>query len=157
MVRSHTDIVTLVQVAGTEVAPEPSSADGDVAELFVSLSLIAGDRALDSAMEAMGTNKVGAAVRYLQSQRSQLDDVGSDVIVEEPSNANWTWVVVAIGLASNVGETIALQAADGRDTPFGPTLLLRFAIGFISLGVRAVAGHIGMGGRYLQRMASLHR
>ena len=85
---------------------------------------------------------------------SALTDIGLDTIVEEMSNASWSWVVVALVFAqlTNVGEYFSLSGVVGFPIPFGPTIMFRYALSFISLAVPADAGAIAMNIRYQQKM-----
>ncbi|MGI9623956.1 MAG: lysylphosphatidylglycerol synthase domain-containing protein [Acidimicrobiales bacterium] len=85
---------------------------------------------------------------------SALGDIGLDVIVEELSSAIWAWVLVALVLAqlTNIGEYISLSGMVDRHVPFGPTIMFRYAISFISLAVPSEAGAIAMNVRYMQKL-----
>ena len=85
---------------------------------------------------------------------SALTDIGLDTIVEEMSNATWSWVVVALVFAqlTNVGEYFSLSGVVGFPIPFGPTIMFRYALSFISLAVPADAGAIAMNIRYQQKL-----
>ena len=85
---------------------------------------------------------------------SSLADIGFDTIVDELSTATWGWVITALILAqlTNVGEWISLTGMVDRPVPFGPTLMFRYAISFISLAVPSDAGAIAMNIRYMQRL-----
>lgn len=85
---------------------------------------------------------------------SALGDIGFDVIVEELSNAEWAWVMIALILAqlTNLGEYISLTGMVDRHVPFGPTIMFRYAISFISLAVPSEAGAIAMNIRYMQKL-----
>ena len=85
---------------------------------------------------------------------SALTDIGLDTIAEEMSNAAWGWVVVALVFAqlTNVGEYFSLSGVVGSPIPFGPTIMFRYALSFISLAVPAEAGAIAMNIRYQQKL-----
>jgi uncharacterized membrane protein YbhN (UPF0104 family)/tRNA A-37 threonylcarbamoyl transferase component Bud32 len=83
-----------------------------------------------------------------------LTDIGLDTIAEELGSAIWVWVAVAFVLAqlTNVGEYITLVGVVGSPVPFGPTMLFRYALSFISLAVPSEAGAIAMNVRYQQKL-----
>lgn len=85
---------------------------------------------------------------------TSLTEIGFDTIVEEISNASWEWVVVAFVMAqlTNVGEYLSLAGVMGQPIPFGPTMMFRYAISFISLAVPSDAGAIAMNIRYQQHL-----
>ena len=85
---------------------------------------------------------------------SSLTDIGFDTIVDEMSGAVWGWVAIGFVLAqlTNVGEYLTLVGVVGRPVPFGPTIMFRYAISFISLAVPSDAGAIAMNIRYQQRL-----
>ena len=85
---------------------------------------------------------------------SALTDIGLDTIAEEMSNASWSWVVVALVFAqlTNIGEYFSLAGVVGSPIPFGPTIMFRYALSFISLAVPADAGAIAMNIRYQQKL-----
>ena len=53
---------------------------------------------------------------------------------------------------TNVGEYFSLSGVVGFPIPFGPTIMFRYALSFISLAVPADAGAIAMNIRYQQKM-----
>jgi hypothetical protein len=83
-----------------------------------------------------------------------LTDIGLDTIADEMSNAQWSWVLVAFVCAqlTNVGEYISLAGVVGFPIPFGPTIMFRYALSFISLAVPSEAGTIAMNIRYQQKL-----
>ena len=83
-----------------------------------------------------------------------LAEIGFDTIIDELSNAEWSWILIAFVLAqlTNVGEYISLSGMVDRPVPFGPTIMFRYAISFISLAVPSDAGAIAMNVRYMQKM-----
>ncbi|MGI9601420.1 MAG: lysylphosphatidylglycerol synthase transmembrane domain-containing protein [Acidimicrobiales bacterium] len=85
---------------------------------------------------------------------SSLADIGFDTIVEELSNAEWSWVLIAFVLAqlTNVGEWFSLTGMVTNPVPFGPTIQFRYALSFISLAVPSEAGAIAMNIRYMQKL-----
>ena len=85
---------------------------------------------------------------------SALTDIGLDTIAEEMSDASWSWVLVALVFAqlTNVGEYFSLSGVVGSPIPFGPTIMFRYALSFISLAVPADAGAIAMNIRYQQKL-----
>ncbi len=85
---------------------------------------------------------------------SSLTDIGLDTIAEEMSSANWAWIVVALVLAqlTNVGEYLSMVGVVGFRVPFGPTMMFRYALSFISLAVPSDAGAIAMNIRYQQKL-----
>ncbi len=85
---------------------------------------------------------------------SALTDIGLDTIADEMAGAAWTWVVIAFLLAqfTNVGEYFSLVGVIGGPAPFGPTLMFRYALSFISLAVPSDAGAIAMNVRYQQKL-----
>jgi len=85
---------------------------------------------------------------------SSLTDIGLDTIADAMADANWTWVVVAFVLAqlTNVGEYLSMVGVVGFRVPFGPTMLFRYALSFISLAVPSDAGAIAMNIRYQQKL-----
>ena len=85
---------------------------------------------------------------------SSLTDIGYDAIADAMRNANWTWVVVALVLAqlTNVGEYFSLLGVVGFRIPFGPTIMFRYALSFISLAVPSDAGAIAMNIRYQEKL-----
>jgi uncharacterized membrane protein YbhN (UPF0104 family) len=85
---------------------------------------------------------------------SSLTELGLETIASEIGSAAWGWVVVAFVLAqlTNVGEYVTLTGVMGRPAPFGPTILFRYALSFVSLAVPSEAGAIAMNVRYQQRL-----
>lgn len=85
---------------------------------------------------------------------SMLTDIGFDTIVEQMSGAIWAWVIIALLMAqlTNVGEYISLVGVVGSPIPFGPTMMFRYALSFISLAVPSDAGAIAMNVRYQQKL-----
>ncbi len=85
---------------------------------------------------------------------SSLTDIGFDTIAEEMANASVTWVVIALVLAqlTNLGEYVSMVGVVGFRVPFGPTMMFRYALSFISLAVPADAGAIAMNIRYQQKL-----
>ncbi len=85
---------------------------------------------------------------------SALTDIGIDTIVEELSNASWSWVIVALVCAqlTNIGEYFSLAGVVGSPIPFGPTIMFRYALSFISLAVPADAGAIAMNIQYQRKL-----
>jgi uncharacterized membrane protein YbhN (UPF0104 family) len=85
---------------------------------------------------------------------TSLTEIGLDTIVDELSSASWAWVVVALTMAqlTNIGEYMSLVGVMGRDAPFGPTMMFRYALSFISLAVPSDAGAIAMNIRYQQKL-----
>lgn len=85
---------------------------------------------------------------------TSLADIGLDTIADEVADARWSWVAVAFILAqlTNVGEYVSLTGMLERPVPFGPTIMLRYAISFISLAVPSEVGAIAMNVRYMQRL-----
>lgn len=83
-----------------------------------------------------------------------LTEIGFDTIANEFANAQWGWVLVAFVTANltNFGEYITMGAVVGKPVPFGPTMMLRYAISFISLAVPSDAGAIAMNVRYQQKL-----
>jgi glycosyltransferase 2 family protein len=85
---------------------------------------------------------------------SSLTELGLSTIASEISSAAWGWVVLALILAqlTNIGEYVTLVGVMGRPVPFGPTILFRCALSFVSLAVPSEAGAIAMNIRYQQRL-----
>ncbi len=85
---------------------------------------------------------------------SALTDIGLDTIADQIDDAVWAWVVVALILAqlTNVGEYFSLVGVVGFQVPFGPTMMFRYALSFISLAVPSEAGAIAMNVRYQQKL-----
>jgi glycosyltransferase 2 family protein len=85
---------------------------------------------------------------------SSLTEIGFDSIADQYSTAIWGWIVVALVVAQlpNIGEYFTLSGVIGRPVPFGPTLMFRYAISFISLAVPSDAGAIAMSVRYQQKL-----
>jgi uncharacterized membrane protein YbhN (UPF0104 family) len=85
---------------------------------------------------------------------ASLADIGLDAIADEVADARWSWVVVALILAqlTNVGEYISLSGMVDRPVPLGPTLMLRYAISFMSLALPSEAGAIALNIRYMVRL-----
>jgi uncharacterized membrane protein YbhN (UPF0104 family) len=83
-----------------------------------------------------------------------LSDIGFDVIVEELSSAIIGWVILAFIFAqlTNAGEWVSLTGVVDREVPFGPTIMFRYALSFISLAVPSDAASIGMNIRYMQKL-----
>lgn len=83
-----------------------------------------------------------------------LTDIGFDTIAEEMSEARWGWVLVALTMAqlTNIGEYFSLVGVMGQPVPFGPTMMFRYALSFISLAVPSDAGAIAMNVRYQQKL-----
>ncbi|MFW2382913.1 MAG: lysylphosphatidylglycerol synthase transmembrane domain-containing protein [Acidimicrobiales bacterium] len=85
---------------------------------------------------------------------SSLADIGFDTIVEEFSDARWSWVVTAFVLAqmTNLTEYVSLTGMISRPVPFGPTIMFRYSLAFISLAVPSEAGSIAMNIRYMRKL-----
>jgi uncharacterized membrane protein YbhN (UPF0104 family) len=83
-----------------------------------------------------------------------LTDIGLDTIAAQLDDAVWAWVVVALITAqlTNVGEYLTMVGVIGRPVPFGPTMMFRYALSFISLAVPSEAGAIAMNVRYQQKL-----
>jgi uncharacterized membrane protein YbhN (UPF0104 family)/tRNA A-37 threonylcarbamoyl transferase component Bud32 len=83
-----------------------------------------------------------------------LTDIGLDTIATQLDDAVWAWVVVALLMAqlTNVGEYFTLVGVVGSPVPFGPTMMFRYALSFISLAVPSEAGAIAMNIRYQQKL-----
>jgi len=83
-----------------------------------------------------------------------LTDIGLDTIANEMDEAIWAWVIVALLMAqlTNVGEYLTLVGVVGSPIPFGPTIMFRYALSFISLAVPSEAGAIAMNVRYQQKL-----
>lgn len=99
---------------------------------------------------AMAALTVFAASTLITS----LTELGLETIADEIASAAWGWVVVAFVLAqlTNVGEYVTLVGVMGRPAPFGPTIVFRYALSFVSLAVPSEAGAIAMNVRYQQRL-----
>jgi uncharacterized membrane protein YbhN (UPF0104 family) len=85
---------------------------------------------------------------------TSLAEIGFDTIVDQLSNASWGWVALAFVLAqsTNLGEILTLTGVIGAPVPFGPTVMYRYAMSFISLAVPSDAGAIAMSVRYQQKL-----
>ncbi len=83
-----------------------------------------------------------------------LAEIGFDTIADELSRAELSWIVTAFVLAqmTNVGEYISLTGLIHRPVPFGPTILFRYSLSFISLAVPSEAGAIAMNIRYMRKL-----
>ncbi len=83
-----------------------------------------------------------------------LADIGFETIVDELSTASLSWVVTAFVLAqmTNVGEWVSLTGLVQRPVPFGPTILFRYSLSFVSLAVPSEAGAIAMNIRYMRKL-----
>ena len=53
---------------------------------------------------------------------------------------------------TNIGEYFSLSGVVGTPIPFGPTIMFRYSLSFISLAVPADAGAIAMNIRYQQKL-----
>jgi uncharacterized membrane protein YbhN (UPF0104 family)/tRNA A-37 threonylcarbamoyl transferase component Bud32 len=85
---------------------------------------------------------------------NSLTSIGIDTIVEQFADARWSWVAMAFVMAqlTNVGEYLSLTALVHRPVPFGPTIIFRYALSFISLAVPSEAGAIAMNVRYMRKL-----
>ena len=85
---------------------------------------------------------------------SALADIGFDTIVEQLSSAIVGWVILAFIFAqlTNAGEWVSLTGVVDRDVPFGPTIMFRYALSFISLAVPSDAASIAMNIRFMQKL-----
>ena len=85
---------------------------------------------------------------------TSLTDIGIDTIATQMSEAIWVWVVIALLMAqlTNIGEYFSLVGVVGFPVPFGPTMMFRYALSFISLAVPSEAGAIAMNIRYQQKL-----
>lgn len=85
---------------------------------------------------------------------SSLTEIGLETIVDQFAEARWSWIVLAVTMAqlTNIGEYFSLAGVMGQRIPFGPTIMFRYAISFISLAVPSDAGAIAMNIRYQQRL-----
>jgi uncharacterized membrane protein YbhN (UPF0104 family) len=61
-------------------------------------------------------------------------------------------VALVMAQLTNVGEYLSLAGVMGQPIPFGPTMMFRYAISFISLAVPSDAGAIAMNIRYQQHL-----
>jgi uncharacterized membrane protein YbhN (UPF0104 family) len=84
---------------------------------------------------------------------TQIADIGLSTIVDELQGAEWSWVILALGLAqlTLVTDAFATLAAVGRPLPTGPTIVLQSAVKFINLTVPSSAGKIALTMRFLER------
>jgi uncharacterized protein (TIRG00374 family) len=85
---------------------------------------------------------------------SKLAEIGFRTIADQMAAADWSWVAVAFVLAqlTNVGEYISVTGTVSRPLPFGPTIMLRYAISFVDLAVPGDVGEIAMNARYMQKL-----
>ena len=101
-----------------------------------------------------GVAMIGLTLFAVYSLVTSLTTIGFDTIADQYSNAIWTWVAVAFVMAqlTNIGEYFTLTGVIGSAVPFGPTMMFRYAISFISLAVPSDAGAIAMSVRYQQKL-----
>ncbi len=85
---------------------------------------------------------------------TSLTDVGLDTIADQFADARWSWLVTAFVLAqfTNVAEYVSLVGMVSRPVPFGPTILFRYSLSFVSLAVPSEAGAIAMNIRYMRKL-----
>lgn len=85
---------------------------------------------------------------------SSLAGIGIETVVDQFADARWSWVVTAFVLAqlTNVAEYLSLTGLVHRPVPFGPTIIFRYALSFISLAVPSEAGAIAMNVRYMRKL-----
>jgi uncharacterized membrane protein YbhN (UPF0104 family) len=87
---------------------------------------------------------------------SSLAGIGVDTIVDTFGDAEWGWVVTALILAqlTNIGEFLSMTGAVSRAirVPFGPTIVFRYALSYVSLAVPGSAGEMAMNIRYQQKL-----
>jgi len=83
-----------------------------------------------------------------------LLDVGVDTIIDTLSEASPAWFLVALCLAqmTNLCEYLSLRGVVGFPIPFGPTIMFRYAMSFVSLAVPSDAGTIAMNVRYMTKL-----
>jgi len=87
---------------------------------------------------------------------SQLADIGFGTIVDQLSEAEPAWLIVALLLAqcTFIGNGISVRGAVQEPLPLLPCVVLQSAMKFINLTVPSSAGRIGMNIRFLQQMGT---
>ncbi len=153
-------VLPLLQAAALPrvLQQEAKSASVKVAKLRNEVAEVLGAQAPEMAkLQRVSWGNVAMAALTLfaaYSLISSLTDIGFDTIANEMSDAIWAWVIIAFLMAqlTNVGEYISLAGVVGSPVPFGPTMMFRYALSFISLAVPSDAGAIAMNIRYQQKL-----
>jgi uncharacterized membrane protein YbhN (UPF0104 family) len=87
---------------------------------------------------------------------TQLAQIGFGTIVDEVSEADPVWILVALVLAQStfIGSGVSVRGAVMTPLALLPCVVLQSAIKFINLTVPSSAGRIGLNIRFLQRMGA---
>lgn len=137
---------------------QAKAADLDLKQLRADLAEAIGAESPEPAqLQRVTWGSVGMlvlAVVALSALISSLAQIGFDTIVDELSSANLSWLATAFVLAqmTNVGEWVSLTGLVQRPVPFGPTILFRYSLSFVSLAVPSEAGAIAMNIRYMRKL-----
>lgn len=137
---------------------QAKAADVDLKQFRSELAeAIGADSPEPAQLERVTWGSVGMLVLALVAMSaliSSLAEIGFDTIVEELSSANLSWLATAFVVAqmTNVGEWVSLTGLVQRPVPFGPTILFRYSLSFVSLAVPSEAGAIAMNIRYMRKL-----
>ena len=87
---------------------------------------------------------------------SQLADIGFRTIIDQLTEADPAWLIVALLLAQStfIANGISVRGAVREPLPLLPCVVLQSAMKFINLTVPSSAGRVGMNIRFLQRMGT---
>ena len=87
---------------------------------------------------------------------SQLADIGFRTIIDQLTEADPAWLIVALLLAQStfIANGISMRGAVREPLPLLPCVVLQSAMKFINLAVPSSAGRVGMNIRFLQRMGT---
>jgi glycosyltransferase 2 family protein len=85
---------------------------------------------------------------------SQLADIGFRTIIDQLSEAEPAWLIVALLLAQStfIANGISVRGGLAEPLPLLPCVVLQSAMKFINLTVPSSAGRVGMNLHFLQRM-----
>jgi uncharacterized membrane protein YbhN (UPF0104 family)/tRNA A-37 threonylcarbamoyl transferase component Bud32 len=134
--------------------------DVELAELRTAAAKAAGTEVPDiaplrrfRARDLVLTGAIGFAAYLLITQ---LAEIGFGTIVDELSEANVAWVVLALILAQTTFVTQAISLRGAVATPLAllPCVVLEAAVKFINLTVPSSAGRIAINVRFLQKMGA---
>ena len=91
-----------------------------------------------------------AAIGYFLITR--LEQVDLDEVVSEFQQADWAWIVLAllIGQVAIASLSITTQGASPQKVPWGPLVVLQFAVAFVMLAVPSTAARIAVIVRFFQ-------
>lgn len=153
------EVLPFVQSAALErdLRKEVKAAGLDLEQLRRSASEAAGVDPPDiAAMRRVSWGSVAklaafAAIGYFLI--TQLAQVDFEEVWAEFQQADWAWILVAAVIAQVAIASLAIttQGASPRRIPYGPLVVLQFAIAFVMLAVPSTAARIAVIVRFFQR------